>query len=71
MTWYTGCYGSWRKGDCVIRLDGTYNRKQMFEKAQSAANEVGREVTVIAETGSVQGLRMKTYKFKPETTREG
>lgn len=68
MTWYTGFYGSWRKGDFVTHLEGTYDRKKAFANAQETANAVGREVTVIAETGSVAGLKSKFYNFYPEHT---
>ena len=67
MTWYTGLYGSWTKGDCRVHyLEGTYNRKEMFARAQEVANEKNEVVTILAETGSVSGLRTKIYKVTPQ-----
>lgn len=66
MTWYTAHYGSYRNGDMVHHIDGTFDRKKMFDKAKKIANETGRAVTVIAE----RGTNYKTYKVKPEQQHE-
>lgn len=62
MTWYTAHYGSYRKGDTMHYIDGTYNRKQMFDKAQKIANNTGRTVYIKAE----KGMELKFYDVKPE-----
>ena len=66
MTWYTGICGSWRKPESIQRLDGTYNRKEIFAKAQELANERNEVVTVHAETGSPHGLKHKFYDVSPQ-----
>lgn len=62
MTWYTAHYGSYRKGDTIHHIDGTFSRKQMFAEAQKIANDIGRAVCIIAE----KGMNLKVYDVKPE-----
>lgn len=71
MTWYKGHYGSWKEPSGVQHIEGTYDRKKMFAEAQSVANRLGVEVTVISETGSPSGLKVKTYTVTPDETKEG
>ena len=76
MTWYTGHYGSWKKGESVTRISlgmgnwvertGTYDRKEMFDKAQEVANENNVVVTIIAERPNGHGLSVETYKVEPK-----
>lgn len=61
-TWYRAFYGSWRNDDEVHYIDGTFDKKQMFDKAQEIANEVKRTVCVQAE----KGMQLKFYHVKPE-----
>lgn len=74
MYWYEGWYGSWREPNGVRRVQigthgydtGTYDRKEMFEKAQETANKTGKTVTVSATCGSCNGLTSKYWEVKPE-----
>ena len=66
MTWYIGFYGSWRDPNGIIRIGGTYDRKRIFAEAQNIANEHDVEVTIIGETGSAAGARVKTYTINPK-----
>jgi NADH dehydrogenase FAD-containing subunit len=66
MAWYTAMSGSWEKPETVQHIAGTYNRKEIFEKAQNLANEKNVVVTVMAETSSVDGLHAKFYEVIPE-----
>ena len=75
MTGYTGHYGSWANGGTVRHISlgagkwaertGTYDRKEMFDKAQEVANENNVVVTVHAETPNGCGLSVETFKVKP------
>lgn len=76
MTWYTGHYGSWANGGTVTRISlgagkwveqtGTYDRKEMFDKAQEVANENNVVVTIIAERPNGHGLSVETFKVEPK-----
>lgn len=70
MSWYKGYYGSWNEPNGIQHIDGTSDRKKMFDEAQATANRLGVEVTVIRETGSSSGLMCKTYTITPELTKE-
>ena len=57
MTWYKAFYGSWNAPGGVKHIyfgdnyvNGTYKRKEAFEKAQAVADETGEIVTVLWET---------------------
>lgn len=62
MTWYTAYYGSYRNGDTMHHIDGTFNRKQIFDKARKIASDTGRTVCIKAE----KGMKLKFYDVKPE-----
>ena len=64
-TWYTAHFGSWNTPEGVRRIGGTFSRKEIFSKAQEAANEYNAVVSVIGETGSPRGLITKVYKVTP------
>ena len=76
MTWYTGHYGSWANGGTVrhislgkgdwVERTGTYDRKEMFDKAQEVASENNVVVTIIAERPNGHGLSVETYKVEPK-----
>lgn len=66
MTWYTGHYGSWANGGCVKYIDGTYDRNEMFSKAQEVVDENNTVVTVHAETPNGHGLSVEIYKVEPK-----
>lgn len=75
MTWYTGHYGSWANGGTVKHISlgagkwaertGTYDRREMFDKAQEVANESNVVVTIHAETPNGHGLSVDTFEVKP------
>lgn len=75
MTWYIGYYGSWANGGTVRRISlgegkwaeraGTYDRKEMFSKAQEVANENNVVVTIIAERPNGHGISVDTFKVTP------
>lgn len=60
-TWYTAHYGSYKKGETVHRISGTFNRKEMFETARKIADATGKTVTIIAE----KGMSLKCYDIDP------
>ena len=62
MTWYRGWYGSYRNGSTVKSIEGTFDRKEMFKRAQDVANETKEIVTIEAE----KGMRSTFYKVEPE-----
>lgn len=66
MTWYTAFYGSYREKDGFHHIEGTFSRKEIFEKAQATANETGKIVTVSAERGSVNGIIHNFFKVNPD-----
>lgn len=71
MTWYTAWYGSWAKGDKVTTIEcehgyGTYNRKEIFARAQEIADEHNVVVTVSAERPTGSGLQLEHYKVIPK-----
>ena len=65
MTLYKAHYGSWKNGNSVHYIEGTYSRKEIFEKAQEAADMTGEIVTVISEKGSVNGIICNCFKVNP------
>lgn len=58
MTWYTGITGNWSRPEGVRRIEGSFSRKEIVERAQKVANELNQTVTIIAEKG------MKTWHFE-------
>ena len=62
MTWYKAFYGTWKNGDSVRQIPGTFNRNAIFEEAQKTANETQREVTISAENG----MHLTFYTVKPQ-----
>lgn len=79
MTWYTGHYGSWANGGTVRHISlgagkwaertGTYDRKEMFDKAQEVANENNVVVTILAEKPNGHGLSVDVFKVNPVAER--
>ena len=65
-TWYTAHYGNWRQGNVVTRIGCSLSRKEIFSKAQQAANETGEIVTIDAQTGGSGGLRHRFFKVGPQ-----
>lgn len=65
-TWYTAHYGNWRQGNVVTRIGCSLSRKEIFAKAQQAANETGETVTIDAQTGGPNGLRHRFFKVEPQ-----
>ena len=66
MYWYRAWYGSWNETDGVRRIDGTYNRKKIFDDAQRVANKTGKVVTIEKEIPTLRGLESEYYKVKPQ-----
>lgn len=66
MAWYEAWYGSWTESCGVRKLDGSYKRKEIFEKAQRFANETGKTVTIRKEVGSPDGLHLDFYTVIPQ-----
>ena len=61
MTWYTGIAGSWSKPESIHRIEGTFSREEIVERAQNVANELNQTVTVKAE----KGMRMWFFEVNP------
>ena len=49
--WWKGHYGSW-KDMTFTRLDGTYSRKDIIERARAIAKDHNVRVTIIGENGT-------------------
>ena len=49
--WWRGYYGSY-KDMTFTRLDGTYSRKDIIERARAIAKEHNVRVTIIGEKGT-------------------
>ena len=75
MTYYSAHYGSWNEKGGVKQvafgigeygtLCSTCSRKEAFEKPQTVADEVRREVTVLSERPTGCGLELKSYTVQP------
>ena len=61
-TWYSAVYGSWRDPEGVQRLEPTYNRRDMFERAKETAKKTGKVVTVQGE----KGIKPDYWKISPD-----
>lgn len=66
MYWYTAWYGSWNDKGGVRYLDGTYDRKDIFNRAQKIANETGKVVTVRKRVPTGCGLRDELQEVCPQ-----
>lgn len=62
MTWYRAVYGSWNDTNGVRYLKGSFDKKDIFARAQETANKTGLIVTVSAE----HGMNLNIIKVYPQ-----
>ena len=69
--WYSARYGSWNDKNGVQRVildtyhTGTFNKSDMFNKAQEVANKLQTIVTVKEEWATGKGLTARFYEIEP------
>lgn len=64
MTWYKAYIIGWNGKRKMIA--GSYEKKEVFDKAKQLADDVGFIVTVEEEQKTRYGLSVRYYKIYPE-----
>ena len=60
--YYKAWYGNWKNDNVIRHLEGSYSRKDIFDRAQKTANETGQTVTIEAKRGTYSAF----YKVDPK-----
>lgn len=64
--WHRAWFGSWNEPHGVQRLDGSYSKKDIMERAKKTANETGKTVTVETVIQTMRGIESRFEFVHPE-----
>lgn len=65
MRWYRAWYGSWNDPEGVRHLEPTFDKRDIFKRAQEAANRTGKVVTVECEYDYHRGIDCDFWRISP------